>query len=200
MGYFEFPNDSMIIYPLLNISENMSTCLRRTMRSRDSSPLFLLIRYNTHTPEITLSTIQTNGNHHHFLIRILILGHVLVHSVDKTHVLVVTVELIWLLCLNIFFFNFVPTPNKSLRFTRFRRRYVNQTAVVLTNHCQSYTAFLLDVRYSKWLRSFFCSCLSPIIVHLRNLFLLSTSVARMLLTPRWVTRRKDIKNISIIYP
>ena len=43
-----------------------------------------------------------------------VLGHVLIHSVDKTHVLVVTVELIWLLFLNILFFNFVPTPKKSL--------------------------------------------------------------------------------------
>ena len=32
----------------------------------------------------------------------------------KTHVLVVTVELIWLLLLNILSFNFVPTPNKFL--------------------------------------------------------------------------------------
>ena len=83
------------------------------------------------------------------------LGHVLAHFVDKIRVLVVTVELIWLLVLNIFSFNFVPTPNKSLRFMRFRRSYVNRLAVVLTNHCQSYTAFLLDVRCLKWPRSFF---------------------------------------------
>ena len=56
--------------------------------------------------------------------------HVLVHSVDKTHVLVVTVKLIWLLFLNIFSFNFV----------------LRLPAVVLTNHFQSYSAFLLDVR------------------------------------------------------
>ena len=84
---------------------------------------------------------SNNGNHHQFLIRISILGHALVHSVDKTHVLVVTVKLIGLLFLNIFSFNFAPTLNKSLRFTRFRRSYVNHTAVVLTNHCQNYTAF-----------------------------------------------------------
>ena len=70
-----------------------------------------------------------------------VLGHVLAHSVDKTHVLVVAVELIWLF-LNIHPFNFVPIPNKSLRFTRLRRSYVNCPAVVLINHCQSYTAFL----------------------------------------------------------
>ena len=57
-----------------------------------------------------------------------VLGHILVHSVDKTHVMVVTVELIQLV-LNILSFNFVPTPNKSLRFTRLRKSSVNCPAV-----------------------------------------------------------------------
>ena len=96
-----------------------------------------------------------------------IIGYALVHSVDKTHVLVVTVDLIWLLFLNILSFNFVATPRKSLRFTRFIRSYVNRPAVVLTNHCQSYTAFLLDVRCSKLRFPFLCSCFFPMIVHLR---------------------------------
>ena len=69
----------------------------------------------------------------------LVLGHVLIHSVDKIHVLVVTVELI---CFLIF-------------------------------------------------------CLSPMLVHLRNLFLLSTPTARMLLFPGWVSRQKDVKQLSI---
>ena len=47
---------------------------------------------------------------------------------------------------HVFFFNFVPTPNKSLRFTRFRRSYENCTTVVLTNHCQNYTTFLINVQ------------------------------------------------------
>ena len=58
-----------------------------------------------------------------------VFGRVLVHSVDKIDVLVVTVELIWLLFLNILSFNFVQTPNKSLRFRRFRRSYVNHPVV-----------------------------------------------------------------------
>ena len=94
-------------------------------------------------------------------------GHNLVHSVGKTHVLIVTVNLIWLLFLNILSFNFVAAPRKFLRFTRFIRSYVNRPAVVLTNHCQSYTAFLLDVRCSKLPCSIFCSCLFPMIMHLR---------------------------------
>ena len=45
----------------------------------------------------------------------LVFGHVLIHSFDKTHVLIVTVELTWLLLLNIVLsFNFVPRPNKLL--------------------------------------------------------------------------------------
>ena len=114
------------------------TCLEKARRSRDSLPLSLLIWYTTHAPWIRTSNIQTNENHHHFFIWVPILGHVLVHSVEKTHVLVVTVELISLFFLNNFFFKFVPIPNKSLRFTRFRSSYVNCTAVVRNNHCQSY--------------------------------------------------------------
>ena len=78
-----------------------------------------------------------------------VIGRALVNFVCKTHALVVTVDLIWLLFLNILSFNFVATPTKSLRFTRFIRSYVNCPAVVLTNHCQKYTAFLLNVRSSK---------------------------------------------------
>ena len=83
------------------------------------------------------------------------LGHVLVHSVDKTHALVVTVGLVLFLLLNILFFNFVPTSNKSLKFTRFRISYVNCNAVVLTIHCQSCQRFYLDMRCSKGSGSFF---------------------------------------------
>ena len=71
--------------------------------------------------------------------------------------------------LNILSFNFVAAPRKSLRFTRFIRSYVNRPAVVLSNHCQSYTALLFCLMCS--LQSchipFFCSCLFPMIVHLR---------------------------------
>ena len=159
--------------------------------TRAPSPLPMLIWYNTPTPWMATSNIQTSKNHHHFFIRIPMLGHVLVHSVDKTHVLVVTVELICYCSWINTFFNFVLIPNKSLRFARFRRSYVNRTAFIPTNHCQGYTAFLSDVRCSKWPYSFFCKCLSP--VHLRNLFFLSTRVARMLFSPRWVSRRKNVK-------
>ena len=60
----------------------------------------------------------------------------------------VTVELTWLLFLNILPFNFFPTSNKSLRFRRFRRSYVNCYIVVPTSHCHGCTAlpFLLDER------------------------------------------------------
>ena len=82
----------------------------------------------------------------------------------------------------------------SVRLARFKRSYVYHPAVVQTNHT-SYTPFLLDVRCTveRGHVSFFCSCLSPVVVHLRNLFLLRTSVVRILLTPRWVSRRKDVK-------
>ena len=103
-----------------------------------------------------------------------------------TRILVATVGLISSSFLNILFFNF---SDKSLRFTRSRRSYVNRTAFFLTNHCNSCNFFVkvtLVLMYTVQSGhfSFFCSCLFPMIVHLRNLFLLSTRVAQMLLSPR----------------
>ena len=144
---------------------------------------------------IFLNTIQyprtLKNNIHCFIwIPVLQLATAMVHSVGKTHVLDVTVDLIWLLFFNILSFNFVTTPRKPLRFTRFIRSYVNRPAVVLTNHCQSYTAFLLDVRCSKLP----CSIFLQLFVPNDNAFaLLSTPVARMLWTPKWVGRQADVK-------
>ena len=56
-------------------------------------------------------------------------------------------------------------PRKFLRFTRFIRSYVNHPAVVLINHCQSYTACLMCAVQSCHV-PFFCSCLFPMIMHL----------------------------------
>ena len=105
-----------------------------------------------------------------------VIGHAMVHSIDKSHVLDVAVDLIWLLFLNIFFFSFIVTPKKSLRFTRLIRSYVNHPAFVLTNHCQSYNTFLLDVRCSKLPCSIFLQLFLP----KDNVFaLLSTPAAPM---------------------
>ena len=141
MGYFEFLNGWRIICLPFEYFRKivLLTCLRKARTSRDSSLSSFLIRYNTHAPWKTTPTRkQTGGNHHHFFIRIPILGHVLVHSGDKSHVLVVTVELIWLMFLNIFSSNFFPTLNN-----------------LWTNHYQNCTAFLLDLRCLKWQCSFF---------------------------------------------
>ena len=73
-------------------------------------------------------------------------GYVLRHSFDKTHALVVTVELIWLLLLNMLFFQLCSNAEQiSVRLARFRRSYVKRAAVVLTSPT-SYRVFLLDVR------------------------------------------------------
>ena len=95
--------------------------------------------------------------------------------------------------LNIVAFNFVQAQNKSLRFRRLRKAMYNtmwsfqQTTAKFAPH------FWLNGSWSKQPHSFFCDCLSQVIMHLRNVFLLSTPVASKLLTPRWVSRRKDVK-------
>ena len=157
MGYFEFIHGSRIICLSLNTSEKMHwQYLLEKLEEVETHRL--LCQYNTiptHPEEQHLPFKQTGTSTTFSFDTNPVLGHVLVHYFDKTHVLVVTVQLIWLLLLNVLSFNFVPKPNKYLRFTRFRRSYVNCLAVVLINHYQSYTAFLLDVNCSKWPRSFF---------------------------------------------
>ena len=125
------------------------------------------------------------------------IGQILIQSDDKTHILVVTVKLIWLLFLNILSFNFIPKPNKSLGFTRFRRSYLNRPAAVLikvTLHFQLMCAVPSD---HVFFFVFFCSHLSPMIVHSRNLFLLASTTVRIMLTQRSVSRQKDVKQLSI---
>ena len=80
--------------------------------------------------------------------------------------------------LNIISLNFVPTLNKFLRFTRLKKSYVNRVAVGLIK----VALFLFIQTYTA---------------NVRNLFLLNTPVAQMLLNPRWVIRRKDGKQLSI---
>ena len=65
----------------------------------------------------------------------------LVHPLKKIPVRLVTVELIYLLFLNILSVNFIQTPSKSLRIRKFRRSNVHRSVVVQTNHCQSCTVF-----------------------------------------------------------
>ena len=45
----------------------------------------------------------------------------------------------------------------------------------------------------------FCSCLTPILVHLRHLFLLSITVERTLLTLRWVSRDEKCEIVIHIF-
>ena len=116
----------------------------------------------------------------------LVVGNVLVHSVEKSSCSqVVTDKLIWLLFLNILSFNYVQTTNKSLRFRKFRRSYTYTSLLSFkptTMKCR--LLFLLDAHCSKRTYFIFCCCFYVTIVHLRNIFLLSTSVAQMSLTPR----------------
>ena len=117
MEYFEFLNSSRIICLPLNISEKLRSrhVFEKLEQASSSSPSpsSFLIRYNTHAPwRITSTRKQTRGNHHHFFIRLQILAHVLVHSVDKNHVLVVTVKLIWSMFSNIFSSSFCSNTEK----------------------------------------------------------------------------------------
>ena len=197
MRYFEFLHGLRIIRLPLNISDFRKLHWQHLFENKEeaekeSLSSSLLMRCNTLTPWKTTSTFKQTGN-----TTIFSLGYQYIYLATfwsvlfkKTHVLVVRVELILVLFLNILSLNFVSTLKKSLRFKRFRRIYANRSAVVLIK-VMLYFCLMCAVPSSHIL--FLCTCLCQMIVHLRNLFLLSTPVARMLLTQRWVSRQKDAK-------
>ena len=190
MGYFEFLNGSRIIRLLFNISEKLQwqnvfeKLEEEALSTKRELPPFFHSDTNT-WPRSDPFCWQNPCP-----------------GCNSETDLVVVLECI--------FFQLCSTRNRSLRFTRFRRSYVNRFAVVLTNHCQS-TLFLPHVCSSKWPRSLFIYLFillfffsgegggrgAVCLVHFRSLFLLSTRVARMLLSPRWVSSRKDVKWFSI---
>ena len=91
-----------------------------------------------------------------------IIGHALVHSVDKTHDLVVTLELICLLFLNIFSFN----TEKISQVHKIQKKLCKPPCCCSNQPLSKLHCFLLDVHCSKWSRSFFYSCSFPMIVYL----------------------------------
>ena len=162
MGHSEFLYGLKLICLPLNISE------LQAWRGRDSSNSSCILKNNIQHRNIER---LSKRRHHISFIRIPILYLEMLWPIlsKENPVLVVTVELIWLLFLNMLSFNFIQTSNKSLRFRKFRRSNVHHSVVVQTNRCQSCSAFLHDVCCPKGPHSFFCGCLSPKIVHLSNL-------------------------------
>ena len=166
----------------------MPTSFQKTKRGRDSSLSSFLI---DKTPFCrATSVIQANGDHHHFFCSDTdpILSHWFILSTKPcSGCLVVAVQYN--------FFKLFSNAKQISRLRRIRRSYINCPVIAPTNHCQKCTALLLGVCISKRPCYFFCSSLlslyyySP--MHLRNLFLLSTPVARILLTPRSISDRKE---------
>ena len=113
MGHFEFLHDSRKICVPLNISKKLHwQHLLGKLGDAETITTFIAVNANEkHRP-----FKQTGSSS-------LVHGHVLVYSVDKTHVLIVTVESIWLFLLNIPSFSFAQTSIKSIRLRRLRRRH-----------------------------------------------------------------------------
>ena len=168
MKYFKFFYGLGIICLSLNIPEISP---RKPRRGRDSLPLSSLIP--THHKEQHLLFKQTGTT------TMFSFGYqscVLPRSdpffrqnpcsgCNNGIVLVVALEYT-------FFQLFSDAKQISVRLAGLRRSYVKCPAVVLTSHT-SYTAFLFDLRcavQSGYVPNF-CSCSSPMIVYLRNLYL-----------------------------
>ena len=140
LGYFEFLHGQRIIcLPLNNSIDNISS----KNQKRQILISFIIVNAIQYPHTLMNNIYRSNKGGPPPIFHPdtnPLIGHALVYYVEKTHVLVVTLELIWFMSLS---FNFVPTLRKCLRFTRFRKSYVNHPVVVLTNHCQSYIAFFL---------------------------------------------------------
>ena len=113
MGHFEFLHDSRKICVPLKISKKLHwQHLLGKLGDAETITTFIAVNANEkHRP-----FKQTGSSS-------LVHGHVLVYSVDKTHVLIVTVESIWLFLLNIPSFSFAQTSIKSIRLRRLRRSH-----------------------------------------------------------------------------
>ena len=117
MRYFEFLYGSGIICLPLNIPKILHWQVSLKSKTRQELHRLRLTWYNkipTHPEEQHLPFKQTGTTIIFHTDTNPVFGHVLIHSFNKAHVLVVTMELIWLLLLNILSFNFVLTPNKFL--------------------------------------------------------------------------------------
>ena len=121
MGYFEFLNGSRIIRLLFNISEKLQwqnvfeKLEEEALSTKRELPPFFHSDTNT-WPRSDPFCWQNPCP-----------------GCNSETDLVVVLECI--------FFQLFSTQNRSLRFTRFRRSYVNRTAVVLTKRCQSILFF-----------------------------------------------------------
>ena len=116
MGYFEFLYGSRIIFLPSNIPEKLhQQDLFQKPEKVETHGLYLnIIQYpRTLKNNIYHSNKRVAPPLFHSVTNP-VFGHLLIHSFDKTHLLVVTVELNWLLLLNILSFDFVRTPNKFL--------------------------------------------------------------------------------------
>ena len=146
----------------------LTISLPKARRAGDLSPSTLLIRLNTHTPWRTISTIQTKRGPPTFFHSDTnpVLGQVLVHSVDKTHVVIVTVEAICLLFLYILSFIFVLSPFFHLCSNT---EQMSQVCKIQKKQCeppwclsdQSYTTFLVWCALLKVATFLFCISVIP---------------------------------------
>ena len=163
----------------------LSTSLRKARKSRNSSPSSLLIQHYTHALK---NNIVNGGDHHFFHSGTNPVCGIPDHSVNKTHNiginLVVVVEYI--------FFQLCSNAEQISRVKKIQKKLCKP-------HCCHSSQLLppkVSLLFFAWCVLFkvatflFCSCLSPVVVHMCNLFLLSSPGGRILLSQRWVSRRE----------
>ena len=149
MGHFKFLHGSRMTCFPFNISEKLHWQHLFEKLREIALIAFIFFNTNAHSEEQYQPLKKGVGTPFFYSYTKPAPGWVLVHFTDKTHVLVVTLNLIWLLFLNILSLNLVQTPNKSLRFKRFRRSYVN-CPIVVPATVKIPLLFLFHVCYLNW--------------------------------------------------
>ena len=125
MRYFEFLYGSGIIASLWIFQKNSIDNISPKSQKKQTLIAFILVNTTQypHTLKNNIYHVTPNATIKHIKHVMLpffhsyanpVFGHVLIHYLVKTHVLVVTLKLIWMLLLNILSFNFVPKLSKFL--------------------------------------------------------------------------------------
>ena len=156
MRYVELVHDSKMICLPLNISKKLhwQHLFEKQEEAENIITLISVDKPQTRSFWRTTSTIQGNGHHHYFFIRIPILYLATFWSILSIKLM------FWLLQCNSFGYcswiyfhlTFFKCRTNPLGSENLQRNNVNYPLVVSTNHCQSFSAFfclMCDVQSSN---------------------------------------------------
>ena len=147
------------------------------------------MHYNTHAPWRTTSTIQTNGTATIFSFGYQFSGPFYWQNPCSG----CNSGTDWVAALEYIFFQLCFNTELISEVHKMQKKLCKPPCCCSDQPLLKLHSFFAWYALFKVATFLFCSCLSPMIVYLLNLFLLSKRVAQMLLTSRRASRQKDVK-------